>query len=613
MSDTTYEVFQHYGLSSERLAFTPAPAAGIQPLYVWFETDTGNTFLYYTEWVQLNGGGSGNPTPNKLSYLVSGGGIAWLSSYDFEVATANYYIQGFPFASAQTIVTLDTADSDPRIDIIVVDTSGVVSAVKGTAAVNPSTPVIDPATQLQLGLILVPASAAPTVTNTAVYSENAGGPTEWNPTTSGTGIATNGSTNPRTGTYCVEATNLPANSYVQFEKPTGSLDPSTVDILVIYIRSKVTWASAKTLAITLRLNGVQVGNSVTVSRSGTFGFTSSVTASYQLLAIPVTAFAVPGGSLINQVRITGLGSGTTQGFYLDDILFQVSGASQTGGGFTQAEADARYLMRANNLSDLASATLATAQLSAVVGDTGSGGVKGLVPAPATGDAAAGKYLKASGAWAVPPGDVKGPATNEDNNIVQFKGADSKELEDSGYTAAELIAAGGAAGPQGDVTAAASLDDNAVIRGDGGAKGVQKTGVTIDNSNNIAGAASVAIGGALVAQTKHTVIGQSVIVPSDHSAVGSTETVDFAVSNRHTIILDENLTLTFSNPVNGATYVIILIQDGAGTNTVTWPAAVKWPGGTAPVVTATASKADLVTLYYNGTVYFGSFNQNYAIS
>ena len=35
---------------------------------------------------------------------------------------------------------------------------------------------------------------------------------------------------------------------------------------------------------------------------------------------------------------------------------------------------------------------------AFTGDSGSGGVKGMVPAPAAGDAAANKYLKASGSW-----------------------------------------------------------------------------------------------------------------------------------------------------------------------------------------------------------------------
>ena len=45
----------------------------------------------------------------------------------------------------------------------------------------------------------------------------------------------------------------------------------------------------------------------------------------------------------------------------------------------------------------------TLDVDDMVGDSGSGGVKGLVPAPAAGDAAAGKYLKANGQWSIPPG------------------------------------------------------------------------------------------------------------------------------------------------------------------------------------------------------------------
>lgn len=44
------------------------------------------------------------------------------------------------------------------------------------------------------------------------------------------------------------------------------------------------------------------------------------------------------------------------------------------------------------------ATQATAILNAFVGDSGSGGTKGLVPAPASGDAAANKVLGAGGTW-----------------------------------------------------------------------------------------------------------------------------------------------------------------------------------------------------------------------
>lgn len=49
------------------------------------------------------------------------------------------------------------------------------------------------------------------------------------------------------------------------------------------------------------------------------------------------------------------------------------------------------------------ATQATALLNNVVGDSGSGGTKGLVPAPAAGDAAASKFLKADGTWTAPAG------------------------------------------------------------------------------------------------------------------------------------------------------------------------------------------------------------------
>lgn len=52
----------------------------------------------------------------------------------------------------------------------------------------------------------------------------------------------------------------------------------------------------------------------------------------------------------------------------------------------------------------------TKAIPAVVGDSGSGGTKGLAPAPAAGDAAAGKYLDAAGVYSVPPGT--GPTSTE---------------------------------------------------------------------------------------------------------------------------------------------------------------------------------------------------------
>jgi hypothetical protein len=50
----------------------------------------------------------------------------------------------------------------------------------------------------------------------------------------------------------------------------------------------------------------------------------------------------------------------------------------------------------------------TLAISNFTGDSGSGGAKGAVPAPAAGDAAAGKFLKADGAWTAPPGSGAQP-------------------------------------------------------------------------------------------------------------------------------------------------------------------------------------------------------------
>lgn len=87
------------------------------------------------------------------------------------------------------------------------------------------------------------------------------------------------------------------------------------------------------------------------------------------------------------------------------------------------------------------ATQATAILNAVVGDSGSGGTRGLVPAPGAGDSAAGKFLKADGTFAVPAtggsggiGDVVGPSSATDNALARFDTTTGKLLQNSVVTA-----------------------------------------------------------------------------------------------------------------------------------------------------------------------------------
>ncbi len=75
--------------------------------------------------------------------------------------------------------------------------------------------------------------------------------------------------------------------------------------------------------------------------------------------------------------------------------------------------------------------------AAFTGDSGSGGVRGLVPAPASGDAAANKFLKASGAWATAgSGDASGPSSATDNAIARFDGTTGKLIQNSVVTIAD---------------------------------------------------------------------------------------------------------------------------------------------------------------------------------
>lgn len=78
-----------------------------------------------------------------------------------------------------------------------------------------------------------------------------------------------------------------------------------------------------------------------------------------------------------------------------------------------------------------------------------------------------------------------------------------------------------------------------------------------------------------------------------------------------LTLGGNRTLTVSNMRAGGTYILHVIQS-AGSNTLTWPSSVKWPGNTAPTLTTTAAYRDIFTFTSDGTYLFGSYVQNYAV-
>lgn len=83
---------------------------------------------------------------------------------------------------------------------------------------------------------------------------------------------------------------------------------------------------------------------------------------------------------------------------------------------------------------------------------------------------------------------------------------------------------------------------------------------------------------------------------------------YTVANTAASILDLTLTgncvLTFPAPAAGGQFTLMLKQDATGSRTVTWPSTVRWAGGTAPTLTATATRTDIVTFVSDGTYWLG---------
>lgn len=88
-------------------------------------------------------------------------------------------------------------------------------------------------------------------------------------------------------------------------------------------------------------------------------------------------------------------------------------------------------------------------------------------------------------------------------------------------------------------------------------------------------------------------------------------VDFSAGKVHTRILGANTTISFSNPIPGQSVVIRVTQDGTGSRTAAWypgsaGTTVIWAGGTAPTLTTTASKTDVVSFFVSNASLFDGY-------
>ena len=97
--------------------------------------------------------------------------------------------------------------------------------------------------------------------------------------------------------------------------------------------------------------------------------------------------------------------------------------------------------------------------------------------------------------------------------------------------------------------------------------------------------------------------------------GTSYTIDLAGGSVQILTLTGNVTFTFPTVTAGRSFLLVLRQDATGGRTTTWPTStnpVRWPGGTAPTITSTASCTDLFGFTADGTRWYGrTIAQNYS--
>ena len=87
-------------------------------------------------------------------------------------------------------------------------------------------------------------------------------------------------------------------------------------------------------------------------------------------------------------------------------------------------------------------------------------------------------------------------------------------------------------------------------------------------------------------------------------------IDCSVGNYYTKTITSSSTFTFSNiPASRSYSFTICVTHDSGT--ITWPASVKWPQNTAPVLTTYRNHKFMFSTYNGGTVWYGAALPNYS--
>lgn len=132
-----------------------------------------------------------------------------------------------------------------------------------------------------------------------------------------------------------------------------------------------------------------------------------------------------------------------------------------------------------------------------------------------------------------------------------------------------------------------------------------TAITLGNTAVYLGNTTTSFGNVTLTNTQINNYTEGVVVIGNSS---TTQTLSLSNGTVQTVTLTANCTFTMPTVTAGKSFMLFL-NTGAGNLTATFTG-VKFPSNTAPTITTTASRTDIITFAADGSTWYGSAVQNY---
>jgi hypothetical protein len=203
------------------------------------------------------------------------------------------------------------------------------------------------------------------------------------------------------------------------------------------------------------------------------------------------------------------------------------------------------------------------------------------------------------------GDVVGPASSVDSELALFNSTTGKLIKRASLTGLVKATSGVASAATSGTDYLAPPSGTAILKANSGGALANATAGT----DYVTPTGSETLTNKTLTNPTITDYTESVVAIG---TVSSAHTLSLTNGTVQTATLTASTACTFTMPTAtaGKSFILLLKQaasTGNGTATFT---GVKFSGGTAPTITATAGKMDILTFTSDGTNWYGNFSQNY---